>query len=86
MEAVAYECRGPAEEDAPDAFFRVDAAPGGDVGAVDFWVDLTAAFYLVEQVLVGRTSGVVGLGASLVGAYEIEGCDSCERVSESFKA
>ena len=54
LEGVAYERWGPAEEDAAETFFSVDAAPSGDVGGVDFWVDLPAAFYLVEQVSVTK--------------------------------
>lgn len=44
LEGVADEGGGPAEEDAPDAFGAVDAAPGADVGGVDLRVDLAAAF------------------------------------------
>lgn len=49
LEGVAYECWGPAEENAAETFFGVDAAPSGEVGGVDFWVDLPTAFYLFEQ-------------------------------------
>lgn len=48
LEGVADEGRGPAEEDAPEAFGAVDAAPGADVGGVDFRIHLAAAFYQVE--------------------------------------
>lgn len=46
LERVADEGRGPAEEDAADAFAGEDGAPGGEVGGVDFGVYLAAAFYL----------------------------------------
>jgi hypothetical protein len=46
LEGVADEGGGPAEEDAAEAFGFVDAAPGGEVGGVDFGVDLAAAFDL----------------------------------------
>ena len=49
MEGVADEGGGPAEEDAAETFFGEDGTPGGDVGCVDFGVDLAAAFYLVER-------------------------------------
>lgn len=48
LEGVADEGGGPAEEDAAEAFGGVDAAPGAQVGGVDFRVDLAAAFYEVE--------------------------------------
>ena len=47
LEGVADEGGGPAEEDAAEAFGGVDGAPGGEVGAVDFGVDLAAALDLV---------------------------------------
>lgn len=49
LEGVADEGGGPAEEDAAKAFFGYDGAPSGEVGGVDFGVDLTAAFYKVER-------------------------------------
>jgi len=49
LDGVADEGGGPAEEDAAEAFFAVDGAPGGEVGGVDFGVDLAAAFYLVGR-------------------------------------
>lgn len=49
LEGVADEGWGPAEEDAAQAFFGVDATPGGEVGGVDCGVDLAAAFYLVGR-------------------------------------
>ena len=56
LEAVADEGRRPAEEDAADAFGPVDGRPGGQVGAVDFGVDLAPAFDEVE----GGDGGVGG--------------------------
>ena len=66
MEGVADEGGGPAEEDAAEAFGSVDAAPGAEVGGVDFGVDLAAAFYLggeveVSEVCTGR-GGAWGVG------------------------
>ena len=46
LEGVADEGWGPAEEDASEAFFGGDGAPGLEVGGVDFGVDLAAAFHL----------------------------------------
>lgn len=48
LERVAHKGRGPAEEDAAEAFFGEDCAPCGDVGGVDLGVDLAAAFDEVE--------------------------------------
>lgn len=48
LEGVAHEGGGPAEEDAAEAFFGEDGAPCGEVGGVDFGVDLAAAFDEVE--------------------------------------
>ena len=48
LEAVANESRGPAEEDTAEAFFGVDGSPSGEVGGVNFGVNLPAAFYLVN--------------------------------------
>ena len=49
LEGVADEGGGPAEEDAAETFFGEDGSPGGDVGCVDFRVDLAATFYLDER-------------------------------------
>ena len=46
LETIADESRGPAEEDAAEAFGAEDGAPGGDIGGVDFGIDLTATFDL----------------------------------------
>jgi len=46
LEGVADVGGGPAEEDAAEAFFGVDGAPGLEVGGVEGRVDLAAAFYL----------------------------------------
>lgn len=46
LEGVADGCRAPAEEDAGDAFFGEDGAPRGEIGGVNVWVNLAAAFYL----------------------------------------
>lgn len=46
LEGVAEQGRGPAEEDAGQAFGGVDGAPGRDVGGVEGGGDLAAAFYL----------------------------------------
>lgn len=45
LEGVADGCRGPAREDAFEAFGGEDLAPGLDVGFVQGRVDLAAAFY-----------------------------------------
>ena len=50
LEGVADESWGPAEEHPTDAFCGVDGAPGLDIGAVEFSINLTAAFYLCERV------------------------------------
>ena len=59
LEGVADEGGGPAEEDAAETFFGYDGAPGGEVGCVDFGVDLTATFYEIEGCdgCVGRACG-----------------------------
>ena len=46
LEGVAHEGGGPAEEDPAQAFGAVNRPPGREVGGVDFWVDLPAAFDL----------------------------------------
>ena len=46
LEGVADQGWRPAEENAPEAFFGVDCAPGLDVGAVEFGVNLATAFHL----------------------------------------
>lgn len=49
LERVADKSWGPAKEDAAEAFFAEDHAPGLRVGFVELVVDLAAAFYEVER-------------------------------------
>ena len=49
LEGVADKRWGPAEEHPTDAFCGVDGAPGLDIGAVEFGINLTAAFYLGKK-------------------------------------
>ena len=53
LEAVADEGGAGAEEDAFEAVGAGDGAPGGEVGAVDFGVDLAPAFDLGERLVRG---------------------------------
>ena len=53
LEAVANESGRPAEKDTAETFFGVYGPPGGDVGGVDFGVDLPATFHLWKMSMDG---------------------------------
>lgn len=58
LKAVAHECWGPAEEDAPNTLFAVDRLPGAEVAGVELRVDLSSGLDEIE-----RDDGGVGWAA-----------------------